>query len=66
MEIGDKVIVNQTKYNCSVCGVVVKITNKRIKVRTNFAPEENIKKHYGNKFPVAQYYKPTNVMKEGK
>lgn len=66
MEIGDKVIVNQTKTKCFLCGVVVKITNKRIKVRTNFAPEENIKKHYGNKFPVAQYYKPTNVMKEGK
>jgi len=66
MNIGDKVLVKHSKSNCNIFGVVVKITNKRIKVRTNFAPEENIKKHYGNKFPVAQYYKPTNVMKEGK
>ena len=39
----------------------MKFTKKRILVRTNFAPEENVKASWGNKFPVAQYYKPENV-----
>jgi len=61
MKIGDKVIVDK-KY-CGIHGEIVKFTNKRILVKTNFAPEENVKKSFGKKFPVAQYYKPENVRK---
>jgi len=60
MNIGDRVLVKK-KGRYKVCGKVLKFTKKRILVRTNFAPEENIKANYGNKFPVAQYYKPENV-----
>ena len=63
MNIGDKVLVKKLRH--SVVGEIVKFTKKRILVRTNFAPAENVKKHYGNKFPVSQYYKKTNIKKEG-
>jgi hypothetical protein len=59
MNVGDKVLVKKTTV--SLEGEIIKFTKKRILVRTNFAPEENVKKHYGNKFPVSQYYKITNV-----
>jgi len=59
MKIGDKVIVD--KKSCGLHGEIIKFTNKRILVRTNFAPEKNVKANWGNKFPVAQYYKPENV-----
>lgn len=59
MQIGDKVIVKQKGYGLH--GTILRFTKKRILVRTNFAPEENVKKNWGNKFPVAQYYKPENV-----
>tara|TARA_R100000654_G_scaffold9591_3_gene21968 strand:+ start:125 stop:325 length:201 start_codon:yes stop_codon:yes gene_type:complete len=59
MNIGDNVVVKKNGYG--VCGKVLKFTKKRILVRTNFAPEENVKASWGNKFPVAQYYKPENV-----
>ena len=62
MNIGDRVLVKK-KSGYGVFGKVLKFTKKRILVRTNFAPEENIKANYGNKFPVAQYYKPENVRK---
>jgi len=64
IKVGDKVVVNNLKANCRSCGVVLKITSKRIKVRTNFAPEENLKKHYGNRMKVFQYYKPINVTRK--
>jgi len=60
MNIGDRVLVKK-KGGYGVFGKIIKFTNKRILVRTNFAPEENIKANYGNKFPVAQYYKRENV-----
>ena len=63
MKIGDKVIVNNKNRKELVCGKIEKFTKKRILVRTNFAPEENVKEHFGNKFPVSQYYKPENVIK---
>jgi hypothetical protein len=63
MNVGDKVLVKKTTV--SLEGEIIKFTKKRILVRTNFAPEENVKKHYGNKFPVSQYYKITNVKMVG-
>tara|TARA_X000000950_G_scaffold149965_1_gene184827 strand:+ start:1809 stop:2009 length:201 start_codon:yes stop_codon:yes gene_type:complete len=63
MQVGDKVIVS-TSRGVGLFGKVVKFTEKRILVRTNFAPEENIKKHYGNKFPVSQYYRPEKVTRK--
>jgi len=64
MNIGDEVIVNNKNRKASFHGEIKKFTKKRILVRTNFAPEENVKKHFGNKFPVSQYYKPENVIKK--
>ena len=63
MNVGDKVIVNNKNRKASIYGEIKKFTKKRILVRTNFAPEENVKNNFGNKFPVSQYYKPENVIK---
>lgn len=59
MKIGDYVLVKKNGYGSF--GRIIKFTKKRVLVRTNFAPEENVKANYGKKFPVAQYYKPENV-----
>jgi hypothetical protein len=63
MNVGDKVLVKKTTV--SLEGEIIKclLKNRILVSKLILAPEENVKRHYGNKFPVSQEYKINNIVK---